>query len=75
MTRFLAHYEKIPEELSIKEASAVTDYPAYTIRKAIKFKQLTAHRVGNQWIIPKIALKSYILSNFSISERDKADFL
>lgn len=74
MTVFLNHYEIYPEELSIKEATVVTGYSKAIIRNAIAKKQLSAFKIGHRWIIPKQALRSYILSALSLSERDKEFF-
>lgn len=71
MTVFLEHYSDYPDELTIKQASIVTGYTVGIIRSAIAKKKLSAFLIGRRWIIPKVALRSYILSTLSLSERDK----
>lgn len=74
MTVFLEHYNDYPDEVTVKQASIVTGYSKAIIRNAIAKKQLSAFKIGHRWIIPKQALRSYILSTLSLSERDKEHF-
>lgn len=71
MTEFLKKYENCPNELSIKQAHEVTGIPAYTLKRAIVARKLSAFRVGRMYMIPKSSLRRYILLHLSAADGDE----